>query len=81
MNINKILCSVVLVSFALNGCASVKTANQKEPVAKGRWIAVNPYGYVPPNTDVYFKKDGLGNSVVVPNDNNSGNSAIVLKGE
>lgn len=77
---NKILCSIIIASVALSGCTSIKTANQKEAVAKGRWVAINPYGYVPPNTDVYFKKDGLGNTVVTE-DGNLDNSALVLKGE
>lgn len=51
---NLLFC-LALASFALTGCAT--TADKPEPIAQGKWIAINPYGYVPPDTAVYIRKD------------------------
>ncbi len=40
---------VTSLLFSLVGCASA----DKLTMPKGKWIAVNPTGFIPPNTEVY----------------------------
>ena len=39
----------VAVVTLLTGC----TSTDKLTIPKGKWIAVNPTGFIPPNTEVY----------------------------
>lgn len=47
----KLWFSLILSSIALNGCAT-----QKISTPTGKWVVINPAGYVPPNTPIYIKK-------------------------
>ena len=48
----KFLFSLVVASLALGGCSS----SQKISTPSGKWVVINPMGYVPPNTPIYIKK-------------------------
>lgn len=61
-----LLSSISLVSLMFfTGCVS-QTDLHKTNIPNGRWVSVNPHGYVPPNTDVYFKKPSANGGVVDP---------------
>lgn len=47
---NKILI-VISCTILLMACQS-----HKPPMPKGKWVAVNPVGFIPPNTTVYSAK-------------------------
>lgn len=56
-----ILFSLALSSMVLSGCAT-----QKVSTPSGKWVVINPDGYVPPNTPVYMKKSDAVKAVNTP---------------
>lgn len=48
----KFLFSLAVSSLVLSGCSST----QKIATPTGKWVVINPIGYVPPNTPIYIKK-------------------------
>lgn len=49
-----------LLALLLTGCTS-----QKMTKPSGQWVAINPDGYVPPNTPVYTKQSTTGDGAVI----------------
>lgn len=58
-----ILLGLALSSIVLSGCATQK---QKVSTPSGKWVVINPEGYVPPNTPVYVKKTDAIEAVNAP---------------